>query len=194
MQEYTKEKICPQCQRIHTLSSFPGKLGLDGTSLISVQEIMNTVAICECGMLVTHIDILPGVTRMHGYQDKLAITDEVIRKIELLWLTTGSTDFLLYGAKYCRSIGNQSQELEYLMKAIQCFENGLQFKSHFSAKHFVYAFKKDITITEAHKLTDLYRRIGNFDKALELLAKCANDSEWYFMEQKLIQDGNNTPQ
>ena len=193
--------VCPNCGKEHQLTLYKAKYYMDGTPACPVEKWMECMQICSCGMLILPTPASVNIMEIPQYRDVVKPSDSTIDKLQALLLCSNSAELYPLCANYYEERNQPEQAMEYLLKAIECNERGEhQAWSYVPFNGFLnlpglYEFYLD----SQTRLVDLYRRAGQFDKALECIRKDKARSvpseykaveEWYKLETKLCKRHN----
>lgn len=187
---YSKKYKCPVCGRPHMIE-VEDSVGcyLDGVPAQSMESMMKMVALCtNCGVLYTtsklysHID---ESTAWRSEEYKQAVQREyrdiTEKKLHLFEAMYHPMYMPLYYAHYYHEVGDMEQERKWLNIAIQNLETGEDDEEYnFDGLDFAaYHVQGIFVLTPDLRLIDLYRRIGEFDKACQQIAaiKCTPEYE-----------------
>ena len=197
--------LCPNCGRKHTVPYFKAKeYYLDGTPA-DIAGALSQVVICECGCICKE-----GMTAWSGLTDIIANPEyttilhsndkESVKKLRLMtffplhfvapevWLThvvpaEQLTDVLLFAIQHTAQLTQKYAPLTF----------GQVVKGTYM-KEFQWKYEFDINANLL--LADMYRRLGQWDKASALLDAESFDSQDKYMQdyinfqRKLIADKN----
>lgn len=168
---------CPNCGKEHNLTFHYFTWRLDGTPNIPMTKRMESLSVCECGMLVSHIALSTHFFQTQAYKDALQEEDLVLRKLKA-WSVLLNSDYSLhlFYAHYYRECNDNANEQLCLKKAIDVIEQGVDNVTlrvlpkdcpqvRFQSEHFM---------TPEDRLVDLYRRTSQWDKALALIRQLRN--------------------
>lgn len=163
---------CPHCGKEYTLPFYNFKWRLDGTPDLPMAKRMESLEICECGMLVSNVALSTRFFNAPEYQFALQETDPVLRKLKA-WsvLLNGDAGLHMFYAHHYRECGNAEDEQIELCKAIDTIERGIDNATLrvFPKDCPQVKFKSEHFMTPEDRLVDLYRRTAQWDKALVLI-------------------------
>ena len=194
---YSKKYKCPICGRPHTLE-VTDDVGcfLDGVPYQTMESMMKMVALCEnCGVLYTTSKFDANVDeqtawRSEEYQQayQASYRDMTEKKLALFDAMYHPTYMPLYYAHYYREVGDAEQESRWLSTAIANIESGADEEEYnMDGMDFVaYHIQGVFHLTPEVRVVDLYRRAGEYDKALQHIAQLKCTPE-YEMDNALMQ-------
>ena len=184
MKIYSKEMECPMCGKPHALVLHEhDSFYMDGVPAISMEQLFAVQALCtECGFMYTHTppkDVpVWDIWHSEEYQNIMreSCYDETERKMKLCMLFYDDPAMPLYFSHYYAEIGNREKECEWLKKAIQQIESGKDDATYFldrmSLKNCSISY--EFHILPEYRLLDMYRRLGNTEKALKYAEQLRN--------------------
>ena len=197
---------CPHCGKEYALPFYNFKWRLDGTPDLPIAKRMESLEICECGMLVSHVAFSTYFFQTQAYQEALQEESPVLRKLKA-WSVLLNCDagLHMFYAHYYHECGDIENEQLAIQQAIKVIEDGVD---NATLRVFPHEFpkvqlKSEHFMTPEDRLVDLYRRASQWDKALTLIHQLRNgkyvvkpNAKFAILdyEEKLIQAKNNSVQ
>ena len=208
-----KQYKCPICKQKHMIEAEDdNRCYLDGVPFQAMETMMKMTAFCEnCGILYTTSPLYSHIDEHASWRSeeyKQAVQREyrdiTEKKLHLFEAMYHPMYMPLYYAHYYHEVCDMEQERKWLNIAIQNIETGEDDEDYnFDGLDFAaYPVQGIFALTPDLRLIDLYRRIGDFDKACQQIAaiKCTPEYEcdnalmqYIEYQEALIADHNSEP-